>query len=198
MPCSTNNNKPDCIILAGGRATRFNGIDKGLIQVAEKPLIEHVVTALKPSINKCIISANQNQHQYQAYSDTVVTDSKEYLHHGPLAGIASCLPFCKTKLVLVTTCDTPVLPDNLVKKLCSHIADNAICACEILGEIQPTLLLHKSCIASIESCLQSNKLSLTRWIASQNHTRLTFNTDPPTLLNVNTPAQLKRLAALLN
>jgi molybdopterin-guanine dinucleotide biosynthesis protein A len=36
------------VILAGGRATRMGGVDKGLIPVNDRPMIAHVIDALRP------------------------------------------------------------------------------------------------------------------------------------------------------
>lgn len=36
------------VILAGGQASRMGGKDKGLIELNQKPLIEHVIKRLSP------------------------------------------------------------------------------------------------------------------------------------------------------
>jgi molybdopterin-guanine dinucleotide biosynthesis protein A len=38
------------VVLAGGRATRWDGRDKGLIQVSGRPMISHVLDALAPQV----------------------------------------------------------------------------------------------------------------------------------------------------
>ncbi|MEY3884036.1 MAG: hypothetical protein RLZZ379_1314, partial [Pseudomonadota bacterium] len=38
--------KISSVILAGGRATRMGGADKGLVQLQNKPLIQHVIQRL--------------------------------------------------------------------------------------------------------------------------------------------------------
>lgn len=48
------------LILAGGRAQRMGGIDKGLIPFHGKPLIESAITRLKPQVKTILINANRN------------------------------------------------------------------------------------------------------------------------------------------
>ena len=36
------------LVLAGGRARRMNGIDKGLIEIAGRPMIDYVLDRLRP------------------------------------------------------------------------------------------------------------------------------------------------------
>ena len=47
------------IILSGGRATRMNGVDKGLVTLQNKPLIAHVITRLEPQVDEILINANR-------------------------------------------------------------------------------------------------------------------------------------------
>jgi len=43
------------VILAGGRATRMGGDDKGWVPLAGKPLIEHVLDRLRPQVDEVLI-----------------------------------------------------------------------------------------------------------------------------------------------
>ena len=39
------------VILAGGQGRRMGGQDKGLIPYRERPLIEHIISLLKPQVD---------------------------------------------------------------------------------------------------------------------------------------------------
>lgn len=41
------------VILAGGRATRMGGEDKGWVALAGRPLIDHVLERLRPRWMRC-------------------------------------------------------------------------------------------------------------------------------------------------
>lgn len=55
------------LLLAGGRALRMGGIDKGLIPFQGKPLIEHAINRLGPQVANLVINANRNQTVYSQY-----------------------------------------------------------------------------------------------------------------------------------
>ena len=94
------------IILAGGQARRMGGQDKGLIQLAQKPMIEYVLNAIKPQVDEIIINANRNQVVYEKYGYPVVADQIEG-YCGPLAGMASGLQTAETPFVVTVPCDSP-------------------------------------------------------------------------------------------
>ena len=55
------------LILAGGRAQRMGGIDKGLIPFHGKPLIESAIAKLKPQVQTIVINANRSITKYATY-----------------------------------------------------------------------------------------------------------------------------------
>ena len=63
------------VVLAGGRARRMNGQDKGLILLAGRPLAAWALAALAPQVTMTLISANRHFDQYAALGAPVVTDA---------------------------------------------------------------------------------------------------------------------------
>ncbi|MBP9662373.1 MAG: NTP transferase domain-containing protein, partial [Aeromonas sp.] len=51
------------VILAGGRATRMGGDDKGWVPLAGKPLIVHVLERLRPQVDEVLINANRSEER---------------------------------------------------------------------------------------------------------------------------------------
>jgi len=69
----TSNSEPrtdrfpvSAVVLAGGRATRMGGADKGWVELAGRPLIDHVLDRLRPQVDEILINANRSQARYQA------------------------------------------------------------------------------------------------------------------------------------
>lgn len=182
----SRNHKPSCIILAGGRGRRMQNQDKGLVTIGHSTLIEHVIDCIHEDVDDIVISANRNIERYQAFSPRVVADEAAISQLGPLAGIASCLPHCKHDHVLITSCDIPLLPPDLVERLSAGIGNKDISVCETGRRLQAILLVHKHCLHSIENALQSGELSLIGWIRRQNYREVVFGDDDAGLLNINT------------
>ena len=111
------------VILAGGRAQRMGGCDKGLIKLLGKPLVEYVIRALKPQVAEMIINANRNRERYAAYGYPIIADLMDGFY-GPLAGMASAMQAARTPYIVTTPCDSPFVPSDLVKRLYGGIEDH--------------------------------------------------------------------------
>lgn len=104
-------------ILAGGEGRRAGGLDKGLIELAGRPLIAHVMQALQGQVRDVRICANRNPTEYAAYAPVCADRAPGFL--GPLAGIARALEACPTPWLLVVPVDSPCLPGDLAQRLFS-------------------------------------------------------------------------------
>lgn len=67
------------VVLAGGRATRMGGIDKGLQALNGRPLWRHVAEALAPQVDELVISANRHLEQWRASGYPVFRDIQEVI-----------------------------------------------------------------------------------------------------------------------
>ena len=75
------------IILAGGRATRMGGEDKGLVPIADIPLYQYVLARLRPQVGPIAINANRNQARYRESGlallhTSLATPLEDYLARG--------------------------------------------------------------------------------------------------------------------
>lgn len=112
------------VILAGGLGTRMHNQDKGLVRFKDRALVQYQIAMLKDQVDYLVISANRNLEQYRTYGFPVVTDLPAYPNMGPLGGIYSAcsqLPEDVTHVQIVP-CDSPFLPNDLVKQLGAPIA----------------------------------------------------------------------------
>ena len=116
------------LILAGGEGRRMGHRNKGLVPFRGRPMARHVLEALRPHVAYLAISANRDLPDYEALGVPVFPDEPHYRMQGPLAGIASALPRFPAWLdaILVTPCDLPLLPPDLVHCLARALADERI------------------------------------------------------------------------
>jgi len=99
-------------ILAGGRARRMGGADKGLLEVGGRPMIEWVIEALVPQVDGLVINANRNGERYAAYGFPVVADGMPD-YQGPLAGFAAAMDHLGgVGSILTVPCDSPTVPPD--------------------------------------------------------------------------------------
>lgn len=187
------------LILAGGRAQRMGGIDKGLIPFHGQPLIESTIARLKPQTQTILINANRNITKYAAYGYPVVMDEAPDFS-GPLAGFSVGLKFCKTPYLLTSPCDSPLLPKNLAELLIAEMERGDFqlvyaSSKESDGKVwaQPVFCLMRSNLQdSLNQFLKTGNLKIDRWFQELHSSTVIFD-DPQAFANVNTPEELKAL-----
>ena len=184
------------LILAGGRAQRMGGIDKGLIPFHGKPLIESAISRLKPQVSTILINANRSITKYAHYGYPVLMDETPDFS-GPLAGFSVGLKHCKTPYLLTSPCDSPLLPDDLAQKMAAELESNNLelvfaSSREDDGKIwaQPVFCLMKSHLQdSLDTFLSKGDLKIDRWFKELRSGTVVFE-NPQAFANVNTPEEL--------
>ena len=117
---------------------------------------------------------------------------------GPLAGIQRALDHATTEGVLIVSCDTPLLPMNLVERLMQALTpdkDIAI-ACDP-ERCHPVVALIPCALApSLEEYLASGKRSVVGWQSTLRRAEVMFH-EPYCFANANTQETLEELEKLL-
>ena len=177
------------VILAGGRARRMNGVDKGLLEFAGKPLVEHALTRLAPQVSRVMINANRNHARYEAYGVPVVIDRLDG-YCGPLAGMYSALCAAETDYIVTVPCDSPLIPDNLVQRMMTTLMrENAeLCTAHDGMRLQPIYaLIPRTLAPGLHSYLMSGGRKVEDWLRSHRLAVADFSDQPEAFLNINTP-----------
>jgi len=187
------------LILAGGRAQRMGGIDKGLIPFHGKPLIESAISRLKPQVSTILINANRSITKYSHYGYPVLMDETPDFS-GPLAGFSVGLKHCKTPYLLTSPCDSPLLPTDLAEKMAHQLEDDDLelvfaSSKEDDGKTwsQPVFCLMKSNLQdSLNAFLSKGDLKIDRWFKELHSATVVFE-NAQAFANVNTPEELAAL-----
>lgn len=187
------------VILAGGRARRMGGRDKGLVELNRRPLIEYALAALRPQVDAILINANRNHAAYARYGCPVIADRRGDFA-GPLAGMASALAALRTRYLVSVPCDCPALPADLVARLLAARArrDAELAAAHDGRRMQPVFaLLDRALLPSLERFLDDDGHKIDRWYAGHRLAVADFSDEADAFANVNTPEELARMARLL-
>lgn len=99
------------IILAGGKSSRMDYVDKAFLEVNGVPMICHMLDKIR-DVDDIIIVTNKPA-DYQGLGVRVVTDIIP--QKGPLSGMHSGLIHAKYQYSFITACDTPLVPYEYVK-----------------------------------------------------------------------------------
>jgi molybdenum cofactor guanylyltransferase len=187
------------VILAGGKATRMGGEDKGLIELADYPMVKYVLDALEPQVGRVMINANRNQDIYTHYGYPIINDEFEGFC-GPLAGMASSLRIVETQFMVTVPCDSPFIPKNLVQRLYVQLLqNNADISVVHNGErMQPVFNLMKSSLLdSLLTYLEQGERKIDKWFENHQLAITDFSDQADAFINVNTKEDLVSIESRL-
>jgi molybdopterin-guanine dinucleotide biosynthesis protein A len=208
------------LILAGGEGRRMAGRDKGLISLAQKPLVEYTIECIAPLVDDLTISCNRNRELYQGYQLDCLSDNEadkekaentEHRFQGPMAGLAAGLQHAKHDWLLVMPCDTPLMTTQVMAQLSTQllVVLKSNETLELASPLQAIIfshqglqplhgLYHKSMLPIFEQCLAENKNALQRLLRSLDSIKvLAAENAEFSFNNANDAAELQIIERLL-
>ena len=199
------------IILTGGFSSRF-GQDKGLLQLANKPLIKHVLDAINNIVDEKIV-VTSSKNQAEQYIKTLESDVNVLVDNGiiktqsPLIGALTGFQEAHGRYALLLPCDTPLVSRSVLSllfELC--INRNAVIPRWPNGYIEPLQAVYctKPAYEAAKNALGEGKLNIQSMVNKLHGVRYVSTLvlqqiDPElrTFFNINTPLDLKKAETML-
>ena len=186
------------VILSGGAGKRMQGADKGLQPYQGKPLLQHTIERIENQVSSLVICANRNISQYQTYGYEVIKD-KSTGFEGPLAGISVALEQLlldeknSANYALITSCDTPKIPDDYASRLLAKIEDKPVAAVHD-GARRQTLhcLISRTVWAELIKSFEQGERALWQWQDRIGLSEVDFGDQAQAFSNFNTLDDLNR------
>jgi molybdopterin-guanine dinucleotide biosynthesis protein A len=194
------------VVLAGGRATRMGGGDKGLLPVAGRPMLARVIGQVRPQVAAMALNANGDPARFAMFGLPVLPDDPATAGDGPLAGVLAGLRWAaaahpRASLLLSVPTDTPLLPADLVARLrAAREREGAAVACAAsLGRLHPVVALWPVALAEpLARALVGGERGVWRFAAAQGLAVATFDAaEYDSFANVNDPPALAAAEAWL-
>lgn len=178
-------------ILAGGRATRMQGQDKGLVVLQGQPLVMHLYRQIASLSGDILINANRNQAIYQQLLPACRLIGDQWPDFkGPLAGIHSALLYARHEYLLIIPCDLLQLPKDCISQLWQAMltSGSKVAYASFNGQpLYPFCLLHCSLTSSLHQALANGHYAVRHWLYEQQAAVAEFAVDNILPLNLNTP-----------
>ncbi|HAE70516.1 MAG TPA: molybdenum cofactor guanylyltransferase [Gammaproteobacteria bacterium] len=187
-------NNITAVILSGGRSSRMQGEDKGLILLNDKPLISYVADVVNSKVVRLLISANRNIDAYQKYGEVISDELSDF--QGPLAGIVKAMSVVSTPYLLVLPCDSPLVNEIVIDRLiqCMTDKDMDICVAGDGVRIHPTFALIKTSLKdNLLAFLDSGERKLGLWIEQNDFQKVDFSDQPKVFINLNNPQDFDKI-----
>ncbi|MEI9539663.1 molybdenum cofactor guanylyltransferase MobA [Enterobacter cancerogenus] len=181
------------VVLAGGRATRMGGKDKGLQLLNGKPLWQHVADALASQVSARVLSANRHIDIYQrsglpVYQDTLAD------YPGPLAGMLSVMQQDRGEWFVFCSCDTPFIPACLVERMVQQRGDSPVVWAHDGERDHPTIaLIHRSLIPALQNYLAAGERRVMVFMRQSGGHSVDFSDLKSAFMNVNTLEDLQTM-----
>jgi len=185
------------LVLAGGRARRMGGVDKGLLMFRGQPLITHALASLRPLTERLYISANRHLETYRGFGYPVLTDEQTGYAAGtagPLVGILAALQHVDEGGLLVVPCDAPYLETRHLVSLVTALSDSdAQCAIANDGKrLQPLVMALRvtGVRASLAAYLAAGERKVENWWRSLQWVSVDLSDAANAFINLNTLDEL--------
>jgi molybdopterin-guanine dinucleotide biosynthesis protein A len=196
------------IVLAGGFSSRF-GQDKGVLELANKPLIRHVVDAISPIVDETIVVTN-SEERVTKYAKFLRPEVELAVDVGelrsPLIGALTGFGAAHGAYSLLLPFDTPFVSREVVSllfELCLNRA--AVIPRWPNGYIEPLHAVYRTAPAleAAKAAVAEEKLKVRAMIEKLSGVRYVstlviqeLNPELRTFFNVNTPEDLKNAMAM--
>jgi molybdenum cofactor guanylyltransferase len=179
-------------VLAGGQGRRMGGVDKGLVDLAGRPLVAHVIERLAPQVGALLINANQNRARYEAFGAPVVADAVGGFA-GPLAGLHAAMTHAESDYVVTVPCDSPFLPADLVERLAAALAEDSaqLAVAKTFDQPHPVFaLVRRDVRDQLARFLADGGRKIDAWYATLATIEVAFDDEADAFRNINTRAEL--------
>lgn len=196
------------VILAGGRAERMGGGDKGLHQIGGKSILARVIDRVRPQVDALVLNANGDPARFAAFGLPVAPDSIPDFA-GPLAGVLAGFDWTaanrpQAQYIVTVPADGPFVPRDLVRHMADTLAteDAELVTAASGARTYPVVGLWpvKLRQALQDALTKEGMHKVDAWTKRFRRAIATFPAEPiDPFFNANTPEQLaeaERLAAL--
>ena len=197
------------IILVGGSSSRF-GEDKGVLKLDNKPLLNHVVDAVKGIVSEVIV-VTSSKERANLYSKMVSFNVRFVIDicesRGPLVGALTGFEAAQGKYSLLLPFDVPFVSRDvasLLFELC--IGKSAVIPRWPNNQIEPLHAVYhtKQALEAAKKALANNKLDMNAMISKMQGVRYIstlvieqLDPDLRTFFNINTPLDLKKAMTMI-
>ena len=189
------------VVLAGGQGRRMGGGDKVLLDLAGKPLLQHVIDRFVPQVDSLVLNANGDPSRFAVFGRPVVADGAG-AGAGPLAGLLAGFDWAAAHeiscdVIAIVPGDSPFVPVDLVERLVAAGQGGAAIAASD-GRSHPVFGIFPVHLAdSLRAFLDAGHRKAGDWASQINAQVVSFESnqiDP--FFNINTPEDLEHATRL--
>lgn len=166
------------------------GTDKGLVSLYGKPMISYVLEALQEArLPPKIIS---NNPEYKKFGHPVFEDIEK--EKGPMGGLLTAFENSKAKMVLLISCDMPLVNARALELLIQQPDEDVITAALVEKRINPLFAIYPVDLKrKVKEAIALGELKIADFILKNPHTLVPSVAQemPWCFRNINNQQELK-------
>lgn len=186
------------VVLAGGASSRFGGTPKGLQLLNGVPMARRVAEMLAAFCSRVAVEAPVDAG-YEALGLPLLHAPSDHTGKGPLAGLAAGLANAPSgEHVAFAPCDMPLLTRDIYDRLWSAGEGTSGAYAATSAGVEPLVaVLDTRMRDALLDALRADELPRTHVVLDAAGARAVQFADLRSFENVNTPAELARVASTL-
>ncbi len=179
-------------IVAGGRATRFDGVNKGTLTIGSTAIVDRLLDSLR-DVAQDVFVVGRDDPAWRSRGLRVIAD--EMPGSGPLGGIYTALLHSPSDRTLIVACDMPFVPAALLKRLADVDDADVVIPRHARGYEPLCAIYSRACTDDIRGRLARGMNEASRLPAGVRVAELDVD-DDLMFVNVNTPHDYERAREL--
>lgn len=180
----------DAVVVAGGRATRLGGVDKGELEVGGRSLLSRALHAVAAAHLTVVVGGDRPLPAH------VVGTSEIPAGGGPAAALAAGLAYVDADVVVALACDMPFLTQQHVNRLVRAVSEHARADGALLvdgaGRRQPLAAAYRTTALRSAFDALGEPDGASMWALTNRLTMIEATADSETTLDCDTWADVAR------
>lgn len=190
-----------CAILAGGEGRRLGGVDKAIIKLDGRRMVEHLVDVVRPQCLDLAVCL-QSPKEWAAQTGFKVLLDRPGAGHGPLGGVCAALHWAnqhpdKPRWVVTVPVDLPFLPNTLIGQL-THTDSDIVVAQSGERNHHTVAAWRPHLVKALDLALSDGPMPVHSFQAQHAVSHVTWPIKPrDPFLNINTPDDLDHAESVI-
>lgn len=185
------------VILCGGQGSRLGSVEKPLIRVSDRALVEYVIERLAPQVSRILLSVGANSKGYQDLHCERIPDVSP--HQGPLAGLVSCFEAVNSEWIQACPGDAPWTAPDLIERLSRDAVKRGVAVPHDGRQRQNlNLLIRHDRASSLARFYHGGGRALYQWLDAEGIAATDLSDIAASFVNINTPRDLAAFRSAMN
>ena len=185
-------------VLSGGKSSRMNYEDKGLMKYNGISVLSRIVELSCKYSNDVFIIANNNMKDYEKLHPNLYSDILDN-YQGPLSGIYTALSKCKNSYVIILPCDGPFIKEDYFEKLINSETDQPILVAKTGDRLQPVYArLDASLKEDLKVFLETGERKIDKWYTACGCEEILFEQSDEMFININSKYDIENNRSLID